>query len=163
MRTCKHLHSHTWPVIVNNSLAIFKQDFDSSGEPGPQAKEIKHLKSPLRQLHVSHRASSCAERGGDVHLCSKPRGCTRNRTQDLPKKGSVVMLSSSVRTCIHMHMWNLHVKLAIDGPYTQSNRDCLEFLPVHMYCECKVYGPCHIVAGPSELWLGKTLRLGLYP
>ena len=30
--------------------------------------------NPLRQLHATHRASSCAKRGGHVQLCSKPRG-----------------------------------------------------------------------------------------
>ena len=32
------------------------------------------METPLRQLHITHRASSCAKRGGHVQLCSKPRG-----------------------------------------------------------------------------------------
>ena len=35
---------------------------------------VNHLGIPLRQLHATHRASSCAKRGGHVQLCSKPRG-----------------------------------------------------------------------------------------
>ena len=31
-------------------------------------------KPPLRPLHVTYRASSCAKRGGHVQLCLKPRG-----------------------------------------------------------------------------------------
>ena len=47
-------------VNVNNLLAISESDFDNSGEPGPQAEGVNHLETPLRQLHVTHRASSCA-------------------------------------------------------------------------------------------------------
>ena len=47
-------------VNVNNLIAISESDFDNSGEPGPQAKGVNHLETPLRQLHVTHRASSCA-------------------------------------------------------------------------------------------------------
>ena len=47
-------------VNVNNLLAISESDFDNSGEPGPQAEGVNHLEAPLRQLHVTHRASSCA-------------------------------------------------------------------------------------------------------
>ena len=47
-------------VHVDNLLAISEPDFDNSGEPGPQAQGVNHLESPLRQLHVTHRASSCA-------------------------------------------------------------------------------------------------------
>ena len=61
-------------VNVNNSRAISIYDFDNSGEPGPQAKGVNHLETPLRHLHVTHRASSCAKRCGHVQLCSKPRG-----------------------------------------------------------------------------------------
>ena len=50
-------------VNTSNFLAISEYDFDNSGEPGPQAKGVNHLKTPLRQLHVTHRASSCATRG----------------------------------------------------------------------------------------------------
>ena len=85
-RTPMFLHVNV-NVNGNNLLAISKLDFDNSGEPGPQAKGVNHLETPLRQLHATHRASSCAKRGGHMQLCSKPRGGTRNRTQDLPKKG----------------------------------------------------------------------------
>ena len=61
-------------VNVNNLLAISESDFDNSGEPGPQAEGVNHLETPLRQLHVTHRASSCSQRGGHVQLCSTPRG-----------------------------------------------------------------------------------------
>ena len=61
-------------VNVNNLLAISKSDFNNSGEPGPQAEAVNHLETLLRQLHVFHRASSCAKRGSHVQLCSKPRG-----------------------------------------------------------------------------------------
>ena len=88
-------------VNVKNLLAISISDFDNSGEPGPQAKGVNHLETPLRQLHVTHRASSCAKRGGHVQLHSKPRGGTRNRTRDLPKKGSAFITSSDHWTNRH--------------------------------------------------------------
>ena len=59
-------------VNISNLLAISM--FDNSGDPGPQAKGVKHLETPLRHLHITHRASSCAKRGGRVQLCSKARG-----------------------------------------------------------------------------------------
>ena len=40
-------------VNVNNLLAISRLDFDNSGEPGPQAKGVTHLETPLRQLHAT--------------------------------------------------------------------------------------------------------------
>ena len=61
-------------MIVTNLLAISEYDFDSSGEPGMQAKRISHLETPLRQLHATHRASSFAERGCHMHVCSNPKG-----------------------------------------------------------------------------------------
>ena len=36
-------------VNVNNLLAISKSDFENSGEPRPQAEEVNHLETPLRQ------------------------------------------------------------------------------------------------------------------
>ena len=51
-----------------------KSNFDNCGEPGPQAEGVNHQETPLRKLQVTHRASSCAKRGGHVQLCSKPRG-----------------------------------------------------------------------------------------
>ena len=48
-------------VNVNNLLAISELGFDKSGEPGPQAEGVNYLETPLRQLHESHRASSCAK------------------------------------------------------------------------------------------------------
>ena len=71
---CMHGGGEDVNVNVNNLLAISKSDFDNSGEPGPQAEGVNHLETPLRQLQVTHRASSCAKRGGHVQLCSKPRG-----------------------------------------------------------------------------------------
>ena len=47
---------------------------DNSREPVPQAKGVYYLDTPLKQLHESHRASSSAERGDYVQLCSTPRG-----------------------------------------------------------------------------------------
>ena len=47
-------------VNVNNLLAISESDFDNSGERGPQPDGVNHLETPLRQLHVTYRASSCA-------------------------------------------------------------------------------------------------------
>ena len=41
-----------------------EQDFDGSGEPRPQAKGVNHLETPLRYLHVTHRASSAASSAG---------------------------------------------------------------------------------------------------
>ena len=51
---------------VNVFLAISESDFDNSGEPGPQAKGVNHLETPLRQLNITHRACSCAKRGCHV-------------------------------------------------------------------------------------------------
>ena len=54
-------------------LAISESEFDNnSGEPGAQAKGVNHLETPLRQLHATHRASSCAKRGG--HVCGSSDG-----------------------------------------------------------------------------------------
>ena len=47
-------------VNVSNLLAMSELDFVNSGEPGPQAEGVNHLETALRQLHVTHRASSCA-------------------------------------------------------------------------------------------------------
>ena len=85
-------------------------DFDSSGEPGPQAKGVYHLETPFRQLHVTHRASSCAKRGGHVQLCSKPMRGTQNLTRDLEKKGSAFILSSE-----HWTVCTGSVSLQING------------------------------------------------
>ena len=60
-------------VNVHNLLAISESDFNNSGEPGTQAKGVNHPLTPLRQLHASHRASSCPMRGGHVRLFSTPR------------------------------------------------------------------------------------------
>ena len=67
-----HMHVHA-NVNENNILAMSEQDFDNSGEPGPQAKGVNHVETPHRQLHAAHRASSCAQQGGHMHWCSKPR------------------------------------------------------------------------------------------
>ena len=78
-------------VNVNNLLAISESDFDKSGEPGPQAAGVNHLETPLRQLHVTHRASSCAQRGGHVQLCSEPRG-SRGIEPETFQEGVIVYL-----------------------------------------------------------------------
>ena len=70
------------------------------------------METPLRQPHVTHRASSCAKRGGHVQLCSKPGGGTRNRTRDLPKKGSAFITSSD-------HWTNFCWSSVIDGAGVQ--------------------------------------------
>ena len=82
------------PVNVNvkGIPAISEQDFDNSRCPGQQAKGANHLETPLRQVHVPHRASSCARRVGHVQLLSKPRGARefefdtfRRRSHLLPR------------------------------------------------------------------------------
>ena len=87
-------------VNVNNLVAISMFNFDISGQPGQKAKRVVHLETPLRQLHVTHRASSCAKRGGRVEFCSKPKGVRGIKTRDLPKKGSAFILSSDHWTCV---------------------------------------------------------------
>ena len=77
-------------VNVNNLLAISESDFDNSGEPGPQAEAVNHLETPLRQLHVTHRASSCAKRGGHVQLCSKPRGTHGIEPETFRRRGQLL-------------------------------------------------------------------------
>ena len=75
---------------MNNFLAISTHDFDNSGEPGPQAKAVNHLETPLRQLHITHRASSCAKRGGYVQLCSKPRGAHGIEPETFRRRGQLL-------------------------------------------------------------------------
>ena len=53
-------------VNIDDLRAVSDSDCDNSGELGPLAKGVNHLETPLRQLHVTHRASSDAKRGGDV-------------------------------------------------------------------------------------------------
>ena len=77
-------------VNVNNLLAISKSDIDNSGEPGPQAEGVNHLETPLRQLQVTHRASSCAKRGGHVQLCSKPRGARGIEPKTFRRRGQLL-------------------------------------------------------------------------
>ena len=99
-------------VNVNALPTISESDVDNSGESGPQAKGVNHLETPLRQLHVTHRASSCAKRGGHVQLCSKPKGAPgiepetfRRRGQLLscpPTTGPVMSSLCRVRTSIPM-------------------------------------------------------------
>ena len=81
---------HFVNVNVNNLLAISVWDFDNSGEPGPQAKGVNHLETPLRQLHITHRASSCAKRGGHVQLCSKPRGARGIEPKTFRRRGQLL-------------------------------------------------------------------------
>ena len=75
---------------VNNLLAISESDFDNSGEPGPQAEGKNYLETPLRQLHVAHRTSSCAKRGGHVQLCSKPRGARGIEPETFLRRGQLL-------------------------------------------------------------------------
>ena len=65
-------------------------DFDNSGDPGPQAKAVNHVETPLRRLQENHRAPSCAERGGHVQLCSKPRGARGIGPETFRKRGLLV-------------------------------------------------------------------------
>ena len=51
-----------------------KSDVDSSGELGQQGKGSILVETPRRQLHVTHRTSSCPKEGGQVQVYSKPRG-----------------------------------------------------------------------------------------
>ena len=128
-------------VNVNNLLAISRLDFDNSGEPGPQAKGVNHLETPLRQLHATHRASSCAKRGGHVQLCSKPRGGTRNRARDLPKKGSAFITSSDhwTRKC-----------LCSSPTGTTQNPGLSEGLSEGRVCTCQPHLP---LRWPAFTWL----------
>ena len=73
-------------VNVNNLLAISIWDFDNSGQPR-QAKGVNHLETPLRQLHVTHRAFSCARRGGHVQLCLKPSGARGIEPETFRRRG----------------------------------------------------------------------------
>ena len=73
-------------VNVNNLLAISIWDFDNSGLPG-QAKGVNHLETPLIQLHVTHRAFSCANRGGHVQLCLKPSRARRVEPETFRRSG----------------------------------------------------------------------------
>ena len=82
--------AHDVNVVVNSLLAISESDVVNSGEPGPQAKGVNHLENPLRQLHVTHRASSCAKRGGHVQLCSKPRGARGIEPETFIRRGQLL-------------------------------------------------------------------------
>ena len=83
-------HSVNVNVNVSNLLAISESDFDNSGDPGPQAEGVNHLETPLRQLHVTHRASSCAKRGGHVKLCLKPRGARGIEPETIRRRGQLL-------------------------------------------------------------------------
>ena len=48
------------------------------------------VKPPLRQLHATHRASSCAKRGGHGQLCSKPRGARGIEPETYRRRGQLV-------------------------------------------------------------------------
>ena len=117
------LHVH---VNVNNLLATSKSDFDNSGEPGPQAKGVNHLETPLRQLQVTHRASSCAKRA----IVFETQGGTRNRTQDLLQKGSAFITSSdhSTDVCVgsagRLAAWALHECVGVTLPSFENALSC---------------------------------------
>ena len=76
--------------ILQQSKVIITVEGDHSREPGPQAKGVNHLETPLRQLHATDRASSCAERGGHVQLCSKPRGARRIKPESSRRRGQLL-------------------------------------------------------------------------
>ena len=83
------------PLLMPLSLlAISESDFDNSREPGPQAKGLNHLETPLRQLRIPHKASSCAKRGGHLQLRSNPRGARGIGPETFRNKGSAFILSS---------------------------------------------------------------------
>ena len=46
--------------------------------------------NPPRQLHITHRASSCAKRGGHVQLCSKPRGARGIEPETFRRRGQLL-------------------------------------------------------------------------
>ena len=78
-------------VNVNNLPAIFEQDCEDLGEAGPQASGVKHMETPLRQLHMIRRASSCAKRGGPVQLCScESRGARRLQPEIFRRRGQLL-------------------------------------------------------------------------
>ena len=76
-------------------------DFDNSGEPGPQAKGVNHLEVPLRQLHVTHRTSSCAKQGGHVQLCSKPRSARGIEPETFRTRGQLLSCPPTTGPCVH--------------------------------------------------------------
>ena len=135
---CTHVH-----VKVNNLLAISESDFDNSGELGPQAEGVNHLETPLRQLQVTHRASSCAKRGGHVQLCSKPRGARgiepetfRRRGQLLSRPPTTGPKRSHARSrCLvyntHARTLRLVPHLGWDDPAPFS--DCVASIPVYLF------------------------------
>ena len=77
-------------VNVDDLLAISTWEFDNSGRPEPQSKGVNHLETPLRQLHITYRASSCAKRGCDAQLCSKPRGARGIEPETLRRRGQLL-------------------------------------------------------------------------
>ena len=50
-----------------------------------------------------------------MQLCSKPGGGTRNRTRDLPKKGSAFIPSSDHWTLCHV-AWKAHAQNLTNDP-----------------------------------------------
>ena len=92
-------------VNVNILLAISIQDFDNSEEPGPQAKGVNHLETLLRQLHVTHRASSCAKRSGHAQLCSKPKGARGIEPEPFKRRGQLLSCRPTTGpTCVRQSM-----------------------------------------------------------
>ena len=85
-------------VNVNNFLAISESDFDNSGEPGSQAEGVNHLETSLTQLYITHRASSCAKRGGHLQLHSKPRGARGIESETFRGRGTAFITSSAYWT-----------------------------------------------------------------
>ena len=50
-------------VNVNNLVAISIQDFDNSGEPGPQAKGVNHLETPVLAFTLAEECASANVEG----------------------------------------------------------------------------------------------------
>ena len=47
--------------------------------------------NPVRQLHATHRASSCAKRDGHVQLCSNPRGARGIEPETFRRRGQLLI------------------------------------------------------------------------
>ena len=89
-----HWLTHVNVNNVNNLLAISESDFDNSGEPGPQAEGVNHLETPPQTTaHNSQGLLLCSARWSRA-IVFETQGGTRNRTRDLPRKGSAFILSS---------------------------------------------------------------------
>ena len=59
------------------------------------------METPLRQLHATHRASSCAKRGGHVQLCSKPRRARGIEPETFRRRGQLLSRPPTTGTRDH--------------------------------------------------------------